>query len=515
MNDLNNKVQEISPNIPVNYDNLRYRSQFVLGSSFVGIFSSPQCHVIRPGIKLTTHPELNVTVARYQCKTLVLVGCMLDPYNPGASDSEIVELLIQRIDNCFDLLTETGRFGGRWVLIAEDGTNSILFSDPAGLRQVFYNMPMHDAPLWCGTQPHVLAGLLGIDKDSEAVELLQSPRSVANKEYLMPGDRTLYKDIRHLLPNHFLDLNTGTSKRYWPHKNISHLSMDVAIPRCADLLRGLLASAANRYDLAMALTAGSDSRLLLAASKTLKQQIVYFTVKTQAGNLTEDHPDLAIPRELSQYLGLKYDVIEQPTAIDKQFANVFKENTSLAHEVWCPDTQAIYDFYGMQKATLPGVVSEISKNMYQLPYFIERTMTGETIAPMLLMDRALFSVKAIQEWLDDVGQPFNIRRLDLLLWEQRVGNWCAMGQQEFDIAWKEIISLFNCRLLLTTMMSVPRKFRTGPNFILNMNLTRYLWPEVLNIPINPHKVVSLNKTTRKYLRNHLSNIKQLLHILHI
>ncbi len=66
-----------------------------------------------------------------------------------------------------------------------------------------------------------------------------------------------------------------------------------------------------------------------------------------------------------------------------------------------------------------------------------------------------------------------------------------MTQLEFDIAWREIITPYNCRDVLTTMLGVDERYRCAPDYTLFKRLIDRLWPEVLSEPINPHKPKTL------------------------
>lgn len=500
---------ELAATLSPNYDRLLYRSQFVVGPSFVDLFASPRQATIRAGLHLTAHPELNLQVAHHKKKTIILVGFILDPDNPQASDTDIIETLAQSFDNCSDLFPQTERFGGRWILIVDDGIDVVLFNDTAGLRQVFYSDRQKTQQLWCGSQSVVIAELLRLGIDREAIDFIQSPEISANREYWWPGDSTPYNGVRHLLPNHYLNLLTGTCHRYWPRENLPSLSMTAAVERCSFLLQGLLESAANRFDLALPVTAGWDSRLLLAAAKPIRDRLSYFTLRIEAANLSENHPDLTVPRLLLSRLGLKHEIIESPASIDGSFSKLFRQNVTLAHNIWCLDAQAIFDFYGLRKVVIVGGVSEAARNFYVLPPYVEQGITGETLASLTKMRKHPFAVKCFDGWLSDLGETYNLRILDLFYWEQRAGNWLAMCQQEFDIAWQEIVSPYNCRLLLANMLSVKREFRSAPNYLFYKALISNLWPEVLAEPINPHKVQSPIRLFKRRMRSRLSNLKRL------
>jgi hypothetical protein len=75
----------------------------------------------------------------------------------------------------------------------------------------------------------------------------------------------------------------------------------------------------------------------------------------------------------------------------------------------------------------------------------------------------------------------------LFEWEHGCGSWLAATQLEFDMAWKDIFTPFNCRDIAVAMLSVPTQYRKGPDYPLFRRLIQKLWAEVLEAPINPHK----------------------------
>jgi len=73
-----------------------------------------------------------------------------------------------------------------------------------------------------------------------------------------------------------------------------------------------------------------------------------------------------------------------------------------------------------------------------------------------------------------------------------------MSQLETDISCKQFIP-YNCRELLTTLISVDKKYRLHPNHKLYTGIINNLWPEVLREPINPAPLKVKIKDTFKEL----------------
>ena len=471
------------------FEKLLYRCQFILGPFFIDELNSWKRVKINHSLYLTVHPDLEITQTVSQGKSITLLGFMLDPDNAQARNSDIIDNLIQSLFSHDDLFEQTGRFGGRWILIVDDGRKVGLFNDATGLRQVFYTDIRYTKDLWCASQPGLIAKVLDLQMDQDAIDFLNSSEVKRNKEYWWPGESSPYKEIKHLLPNHCLNLETGRCFRYWPQRGLEKLTLDQAVEKVSGILRGLLQSASNRFDLAISLTAGWDSRLILASSKEISHKVSYMTVKKLS--MSESSADLAIPSKTASKLGLEYDIVQATSHADDQFLKLFRESVTLAHDVWAPDAQAIFDFYHQSKVAVVGGVSEVARCSYSRSKYDKQTLTARKLSTLARMGEHPFAIKFFKDWLSGLGDIYNLNVLDLFQWEQRTGNWLAMCQLEFGMAWQDIFAPYNCRSLLSNMLAVDEKHRRPPKFRLYRELILHLWPEVLREPINPHKKKSL------------------------
>src|SRR3990167_3761438 len=192
------------------FEKLLYRNQFVLGPFFIEELASWKRIKINSSLHLTVHPDLNTYQAIYENKSITLLGFILDPDNPQAGDSDIINDLVQKLSRCDKFIEHTYKFGGRWILIVNDGKETRLFHDATGLRQVFYTDTSYIKDLWCASQPGLIAEILNLQMDKDAVDFIKS-YELRDKEYWWPGESSPYKEVKHLLPNHYLNLKTGLS----------------------------------------------------------------------------------------------------------------------------------------------------------------------------------------------------------------------------------------------------------------------------------------------------------------
>lgn len=491
------------------FEALLYSGQFVLGPSVANCFETPKVLKIDESLILTAHTELNTAQAFDDKKSLTLIGFIIDPDNPEASDVDILNRLLSNCSNAKSLIEYTSRCGGRWILIATNGKQKYLFNDALGLRQVFYSNPKSSESLWAMSQPGLGADLLRLSYDDIALEYMDSFEFRSNPEYRWPGIATAYKEIKHLLPNHYLDLITGTCHRYWPDKALERITPDEAINEISSLLQNLMKGIALRFDLAVGITAGLDSRLVLAASKEICNKLSFITVRQ--GRMSDDNHDIVVPAMLLPRLSLQHHIIKSAASMTPDFSRTFKKNVFLAHDIYGTDAEAIYSFFPHRKVAVTGSGAEVGRCSFrkQLSESQRQNITPEDLSRLQKMGKNDFVINNFSNWLNSIEKKYNLNILDLFEWEQGHGNWLAMTQLEFNIAWRDIFTPFNCRNVLTTMLSVDEKYRNGPDYSLFKNLILKLWPETLCEPINPDGRKKRPKRFR-YIRKILSLIKRLI-----
>ena len=494
------RSKEIPENIS---ERLLYRNQFILGPRFAEEFPSWKQISLGGNLFLTVHPALNSEHVAKGNRSVTLLGYILDPCNPHHGDADILNSLLTGDCSQSHFIERTFRLGGRWVLLVRDRDNAWLMHDATGLRQVCFTDYQNSEELWCASQPGLLSLLLNYSVDKEAADYLKSDKVREDSEFMWPGGSTAYKEVTRLLPNHCLDLVSGVEKRYWPAKPLNNLPLDHAIKRISDTLRGLMVSVNNRYELALGLTAGLDSRLVLAASRDICKEMRFVTVKQEW--MSDDHADLTVSEELLTTLGLSHIIIDGSVEPDKEFLQIFNNNVSFAHErMYASDACAIQKYNDNRLVAVTGSASEIARCYLRLPVSDMKCVTAKRIAKMEGMGSHSCAVNAFERWLNGISDSYNVNLLDLLTWEIGSGSWLSTTQLEFDIAWKDIFTPYNCRQLLSDMMSVRESYRNAPACKLYMKLIDSLWVETLSVPINPQNQVNHNFKLLKAIQRYIS-----------
>ena len=427
--------------------------------------------------------------------SLTLLGFILDPRHPQADDRAILEKLLPEV--CSDthpenFLQQLSIYGGRWILIANNGSRVTVFTDALAQRPVFYTPHLTNGEVWCAAQPAIIASILGLEPSRPALEFADAQQRNGRQEFWFPNDWSAYEEIKLLLPNHYLDLTNAQARRFWPTSCLPRLSVRQAVKEAARQLRGLMQSAGSRFSLAVLITAGWDSRVVLAATRNLKTEISYLTFNLGSARTAES--DLSVPARLLPKLGKSHDVVDVPERMDPEFQQLYLQNTSMAHECWGPTAEALLKHLRSSAVRVTGNGSETVRQQFR-PSAGRDAITAETLAAFA-WTKEEFAIKAFEQWLAGVPKELGYDILDLFYWEQKCAQWLGVGQVEWDLV-GEVVALFNSRALLSTLLSTHSAYRVGPQYELYRALLKELWPEVLSEPVNPHKKLGATGTSLK------------------
>lgn len=477
-----------------NQEKYLFRRQFILGPENVFTFPQWKSLQVTAGLYLSTHPDLSVSVASHNDKTIVLLGYILDPYNPSWTDADIITNLVQKTKSSNDVFDNICHNCGRFVLITHIDGELRLFHDPGAMRQIYYYIDNNNHA-WLASQPIILANKFDLRIDDNILADFQQTLLFSDKsDYWFPGTITLYSSIHRLPPNHYFDLRCNKAIRYWPHKRIPQLSMTKCIDECSRLLQGIMLSTSKRFNLCFGISSGLDSRLLLAASKGVANKIQFFTEKPRG--MDKENPEIAIPRNVMKNLGLNHKIITLAEKLPPNFEHILSKNIMAAKK-----NKGI-NVYTIKHQLMPnednfavvyGNLSEISKrDRFRFPIVPKFILNAALLTEMARMTGSTIAFKEFGNWLDEVKEltQYNVNVLDLMHWEHRVGSWAAMSFSEYDIAF-DTVCPYSCRAYITSMLGVPFRYRTMPDYKLHKAIINNLWPEVLQediITVNNEKL---------------------------
>lgn len=461
------------------YHRLLYRRQFLITQAPIKVYDDWTCTQVDQFF-IYSHPDLEIIRLGTPNVTIALLGQIYDYEEPGKGNAEILEDIVNGANGTEQLVARMKRYSGCYALFIKHFDKAIILHDARGLREIYYCMDANQ--IVCGSQPNLVADFslpkIVPTNDDDLLDFYNN--------YLWDsrwvGDETYFAGVKHLLPNHYLDMNKRKPYRYWPDQPVPRLRLEDAVSKSSIILKGVMKAIVNRHSAMMALTAGTDSRLLLAASKEILDKTYFFINNDE---LSCDNPEISVPKALSEKMGFRFYVHDVPKNVDAEFRQIFFLNTFLASDRILPSIFNVF-FKQHEKKVLILGVSEIGRNFYG---WEPKHLSGYRMAYKLGYRKCRYAIKQFERLapeLESVSNKFKVGGMTLLYWEQRLGNWGAVRNSESLIA-IEKIDPFNSHLLYETLLGVKVKYRNYLHSpcVLAREMIRSMWPELLAWPINP------------------------------
>lgn len=457
--------------------NLYYRRQFILARVILDGLAGWN-HRLVGDTHLYAHPDLNVCVKKDDRKIVVLIGYLFDPWNPSKTNEEIISDIFSKAHNFDGLINTLKRYGGSFAVIYKTVERFIILHDALGIREIYYCTEWNG--IICGSQPNLLAKYsaprLDITNNIAIRQFYEVDMKLVRSGRLWVGDETYYHNIKHLLPNHYLDITSLKVARYWPNRSLYPIDMKKGSRLVSEYLKGIMSAVTSRAKPMMAVTSGYDSRSLLAASRGVTDKIYYFINKHP--RLSEKSGDIKVPKEMFRKIGVPFHIHDVSGPVDEAFKEIFLNNTFMSTELLLPAIYNVYYKEHQDKLNLLGV-GEIGRPYYgKAPHDVD----GYYLARCMKFRSSAYATAQCEMWLRDargVADKYNVDLMKLLLWELLLGNWGAVGNSESDIAIEEF-DPYDSHYVYEIMLSVDA---TGPELFETM--IEEMWPELLAFPFNP------------------------------
>ena len=473
------------------FNHLLYCRQFLLTNKEITGLPHFHLHAVKD-LRLYRHPALTYTQKQKGNTSLVLLGSLFDHTPDYLSNGDILERLIG-YDSFEEVLAASYRYAGRFALIHRQGDDIRIFHDCASKRKVYYYF---GRKYFCvGSAPRVIARYFQLkttrDEDKKAFYGHQPMLGPARVNLL---DTTRYDSIKSLLPNHYLDLKSRTPVRFFPSEKLKRVSLQEGIHRVSEVLKGYMENFNHRHRVMMAVTAGNDSRLLMAASRSIHEQVYYYIHRFPG--MDEDHQDLRIPGKIFAHVGGRFHVLTYPREVDPDFREIYFRNSEFACEANLPAVYHTFYRKHRDKLNIPTTLSDVTRNFFTA---YRKWVTPRLLARMLGYKELPFVVENYRRWLEQLvafTDQYSYSVLDLFNWEERYGNWGTYWQRDKDLAQEEM-GPFNSRLLLTLMLGVPSRYRDVHTNAFHRMLIRHMWPDLLRQPFNPNWKKQMSYTLKR------------------
>jgi len=426
---------------------------------------------------LGTHPTL--PVIDIHATDLSIVGWFLGwPISPqGVLLQETVNFPIHSSTADASLVIERSlyEYGGRWAAVSLVSSIQRFYLDACGSLAAVFS-PRHEI---VASTPSLIPYSNGCVNDQELIEDVM----VAGEDCGFPFGLTPRRFIERLLPNHFLDLRNWNGIRHWPVKDFEIIhDTKLAVTEFAELLKKQIAAVATARPYCLPLTAGRDSRVLLACSKESLSVDSLFTVEmpTKAAAL-----DCQIVRRMAHKLGLNHQVLPFSGASPEEL-DLFSFRTGYCVDGLSLHYSKIFQWLNPQHPLFWGAAGELGRSYHWRSgdsEFSEITVDDllKRLSRLLPGAKGSQVASKAQVWLENMPVSSALSVWGLMYNEQYNGCW--VGPKEYGYTHNCFrIWPFCHRRLIEIMLSLPTEYRRQNKF--EIDVIESQWRELLEYPFN-------------------------------
>lgn len=394
--------------------------------------------------------------------------------------------------------------GGKYILFVRIKEAYYIIGDATCSIPVFYTYK--DGHLLCSSIGFQLAKETGKMLDKTLLKIYQG----GDASHTMPFDYTVWKDVKRLLPNHYLDINLGCAVRfvnYYSKK--STLSASKAAEMTLPFMKRLAEYYMNKFSVACALTSGRDSRTVLAVLGC-KRNIPIYTMKHSG--LADDTPDIVVPKQIAAHVGLNYHQIKDIELTDE---NIIEADTLLGEGNYSKRTLMLahtIKYYFGENAVINGdIIGQVGK--CSLHRDIPLCFASPSYFLCKLHNYTKEAKDVLQKWMQDIRKTEEqVNSFDLFSIENRMGVWAANENEIYNMVGQYYLNIFNSRSIIYEWTRVDRKERK--NSAIHIAIIKSLKSELLDIPFEPlgimEKLSKFNGITylvASYLKHYVEMLK--------
>lgn len=310
--------------------------------------------------------------------------------------------------------------------------------------------------------------------DDELADLLRIDES--NLYFLFTA--TPHARAERMLPNHILDLRTWRQIREWPTGPYERGTQDELVERIAVTIERTIAAAAVNDELNQSMTAGGDTRVMLACSRPVLERIHLFTV---AQPDSVGRTDAIVSAQLAARFGYDHRVLPLQRWTRDDLRRFMIRTGALAGEKRGSEAGPTYALLGDERPYVSGVHERTSLGWRPDD---NRAMQLDGADLLRRYDTPLHPrlVAAAGRWLAELPGLDAVDALTLLGTELRFGLWGGALTTAYPDAYTYTLYPFAHRSILDAELQMEFAMRRFGKY--REDLIRSRWPELLERGIN-------------------------------
>lgn len=392
------------------------------------------------------------------------------------------EIALKIINNCNDIqavIEYEKQLGGKYVLLFRKEDQYYIQGDATCSIPIFYSF---DRGFICSSNYKYIVDEKKYTKDRE-YDLIRKSGDVSQA---MPFDITSYRQIKQLLPNHYLDVKYEKAVRFInSKKNQKTISVEKATEIVLPMIENLLGFYSRYYKIYCPITSGRDSRVVLAFLVKRGEKYKCYTIKHSEHN--EKSQDIIIPIELCKKNKIEHEIIEDVVVSEeiKEHMNYIlgKDNFS---ERTLMISQTIKEHYNDGAILNGDIIGQVGK--CSLHRDIPRIFATPSYFRCKLHNYSAGAKKQLNLWLEEIKESGEkISTFDLFSIENRMGRWASQENMIYNTIGQMYLNIFNSRSIIYVWTAVSRKKRKRS--LLHIDLINKIAPTLLDVCFEQEKSV--------------------------
>ncbi len=387
---------------------------------------------------------------------------------------------------------------GRYLYFSVKEGATYAETDAGGLLPLVYSKQGNCA----ASTPTALLPLIELTPN----EPVRAAFGIPERHGWFPFGLTPFSGLVRLLPNHRLCLETWEATRYWPTEQT--VDLNTASQRDPREIAGEIAKIVQRNVGAIIeagrgiahLTAGYDSRMVVAATKPFIDKVQFETVRSGAG---ETSLDCHMAEQIARKLGLNHEFLDAVSSSSED-VDAWLNRTGTCVYDYVTDLAATAEHYDRHYHALTGTCGEVARAYYWsggLSGGVEG-ITADDVVTRLGVPKIEETLNAAEIWLKGLPATRESVLWDLAYIEQRLACWAGPSIFGHNVSYPSL-SPFNSHQIYRLMLSLPDDYRVSQNFV--HDYIEMLWPELLKFPFNRANGLARLKFAKSELKAILPN----------
>lgn len=362
---------------------------------------------------------------------------------------------------------------GRFVTFLLFPSNPRVYLDPMGSLGILYCSSQGIA----ASSPFLIPYTSETEDRADLIEAL----SIPGGRLYSPFGLTLRHSVEWLMPNHYLDLREWHGIRHWPTGELDVADRPSGLVQCIEqALKKNIGAVVGAGPVQMSLTAGRDSRMLLACARDCLDGItlVTLTLPDRIGRT-----DRNVAPRIARDLGLHHRPIRRRRASEFEMLQYAYRTGCMLRDPRAQQAVKTMAQLDPHQPYLMGLGGEIGRANHWKPDDRAGTDFGleEFLARRGIPRRPEITSRGAR-WFEELPVENTLTILDLIEIEQETGgydSWYAFG---FPRAGSYHFHPFNDRRIIDAILRLPGDYKRAQR--LTDDVVADTWPELAEFPYN-------------------------------